>query len=247
VHSALPATPCIDEEFKKAAAILSRITLPPLLPLTVVTLGLAVIGWSLFDARLSDPPQNQAVTSVFVSDPEKPVSNREEPPQVTAPDEPVVLYPQRPELGDTLGTVSLPSLDLNWPVFEGTTEDQLSQGVGHFRESVLPGIRDNSVLSGHRTTVFGRLGELVEGDLILVQTTAGVFTYQVRQFQVVDRTNPDIIVPTPTAQLTLTTCYPFVSPIPTTQSFIVSADLIHSAWADHVTDADKDPPPYPEP
>jgi sortase A len=142
--------------------------------------------------------------------------------------ESAVLYPNTVRAGDYLGTISLPSLALTWPIFEGTSESELSQGVGHFVGSVMPGVQDNTVLSGHRTTVFGALGELAEGDLIFVATTAGHFTYQVRSFQIVPRTNTDVIVPTPGATLTLTTCHPFTSPVHTTDAFVVTADLIGS-------------------
>lgn len=140
--------------------------------------------------------------------------------------EPLILYPETPATGDKIGTITLPTLDQSWPVYQGTTEDQLSLGVGHYIGSVLPGVRDNSVLSGHRTTVFGRLGELEEGDLINVSTSAGDFTYRVREFRIVPRTSKDVIVSTPSAVLTLTTCYPFDSIVQTKDAFVVSADLI---------------------
>ena len=196
--------------------------------------GLAIIGWSLIGLRVSAPPQETPVVSPVevLQGSTPPLQEAEE------PDTPVVLYPVAPVEGEHLGTISLPSLDLHWPIFEGTSEEQLARGVGHFSESVLPGIRDNSVLSSHRTTVFRKLGDLVEGDLIVVETSAGIFTYEVRDFRVVDKTAKDVIVPTETAVLTLTTCFPFYSPIPTTQAFIVTADLVDSAWADHVTNPD---------
>jgi len=115
---------------------------------------------------------------------------------------------------------------LSWPIYEGTNERQLKKGVGHFRGSVLPGEIDNSVLSGHRSTVFNRLGELKAGDLILVKTRAGTFTYRVRGFSIVKRTDRTVIVPTETAVLTLTTCYPFNHIGVTTRAYIVSADLV---------------------
>lgn len=143
--------------------------------------------------------------------------------------QPVVFYQVQPKLNDKIGTITLPSLTLSWPIFEGTTETQLSKGVGHYVGSVLPGILDNSVLSGHRTTVFRRLGELAEGDLILVKTSEGTFTYEVRAFRIVDRDDKTVITPRQTAVLTLTTCYPFDSLGKTTDAFIVTADLIKSS------------------
>jgi sortase (surface protein transpeptidase) len=50
----------------------------------------------------------------------------------------------------------------------------------------------------------------------------------VREFRIVPRTSLDVIVPTTTAVLTITTCYPLYSLIKTTEAFIVSADLVAS-------------------
>jgi sortase A len=142
------------------------------------------------------------------------------------------MYPEMPAVGERVGTITLPSLDESWPIYQGTTRKQLSDGVGHFLDSVLPGVADNSVLSGNRTTVFARLGELVVGDLIHIQTSAGEFTYQVRELQVVPQSSHDVIVPTPTAVLTLTTAYPFTGWSIATDVFVVSADLVSSKLSD---------------
>jgi sortase A len=139
-----------------------------------------------------------------------------------------VHYANSYAIGDELGTITLPSLGLSWPIFQGTEEAQLEKGVGHYVGSVLPGLQDNSILSGHRTSVFNRIGELEINDLILVQTEPGIFTYQVRAFEIVDRDDQTVIGPTPGAVLTLTTCYPFNSLTRTTQAFIVEADLIRT-------------------
>ena len=63
---------------------------------------------------------------------------------------------------------------------------------------------------------------------LFVKTSAGVFTYRVRSFSVVKRTSRKVIVPTKTAVLTLTTCWPFNHIGKTTQAFIVRADLVAS-------------------
>jgi sortase A len=215
-----------------------RHTLRAPVALAVGFLGLGLIAWSLVDLRITSPTQDPAVTSTEGSTgPSLATPPQESPEEITA-DVPVVLYPEKLAEGDSVGTISLPTLDLHWPIFEGTTSEQLERGVGHFQGSVLPGIGDNSVLSGHRTTVFGRLGELEVGDLIVVQTSAGVFTYEVRAFRVVDKSSRDVIVPTQTAVLTLTTCYPFYTPLPTFHIFVVTSDLIHSDWSPDITSGD---------
>lgn len=200
-------------------------------PLVALAIGLGLIAWSVFWLYPSAPEPAEPVAptpSVSSPAPEDTPAEDEQAETDVAPEEPVVLYPVKPLKGEQIGTITLPSLDQSWPILEGTDEAQLAKGVGHFEQSVLPGIRDNSVLSGHRTSVFNELGELEAGDLIVVATDAGVFSYQVREFRIVDRSSRDVIVPTETAILTLTTCYPFNSLFRTSQAFIVTAELIES-------------------
>jgi len=188
----------------------------------MVAVGIAVFMWAFFGVRETTPPQVAPVPTSAV-----PTS-----PPVTASPQPIespiapVLYATRPKLGDRIGTITLPSLKLSWPIYEGTTDAQLAKGVGHYVQSVLPGETDNTVLSGHRTTVFNRLGELKIGEEILVKTKAGTFTYQVRKFRTVMRSSKTVIVPTETGVLTLTTCYPFNNIGTTTRAYVVIADLV---------------------
>lgn len=98
--------------------------------------------------------------------------------------------------------------------------------MGHFIQSVLPGEQDNSVLSGHRDTVFREIGDLLIGDLLIVETSAGIFTYEVTGTRIVDKDDQTVIVPTDHAVLTLTTCYPFRYVGPAPDRYIVSADLL---------------------
>jgi sortase A len=146
-------------------------------------------------------------------------------PEVTG--SPAPLYLAGYLEGQKIGTITLPTLKLSWPIYEGTEEAQLSKGVGHYLQSVLPGLSDNSVLAGHRSTVFNRLGELEIGDQIYIKTVAGTFIYEIKDFKVVKRTDKSVIVPTEDATLTLTTCYPFNHIGITTEAFIVTAKLVN--------------------
>ncbi|CAH0306569.1 hypothetical protein SRABI96_04806 [Peribacillus sp. Bi96] len=119
------------------------------------------------------------------------------------------LYPVRPKTGEEMGELYIPKLKATLPIFHGTNENELEKGVGHFAGSVLPGENDNSVLSGHRDTVFRKLGQVGEGDLLIVRTSAGEFTYKVNKVRIVDEDDRTVIVPKPRATLTVSTCYPF--------------------------------------
>ncbi|MFJ7993930.1 processed acidic surface protein [Peribacillus frigoritolerans] len=109
-----------------------------------------------------------------------------------------------------------------------TDEDELEKGVGHYAGSVLPGEKDNSVLSGHRDTIFRDLGEVGEGDLLIAKTEAGTFTYKVRKVRIVDAEDRTVIVPKPKATLTVTTCYPFSYIGSAPERYVLVADLLKS-------------------
>ncbi|WP_025950817.1 class D sortase [Geobacillus thermocatenulatus] len=137
------------------------------------------------------------------------------------------LYPKQPKIGEQIGELIIPKLNMSLAIYHGTDEDELEKGVGHYAGSVLPGEADNCVLSGHRDTVFRRLGEVGQGDLLIVRTSAGTFTYKVRKVRIVDADDRTVIVPKPKATLTLSTCYPFRYVGPAPQRYVLVANLIN--------------------
>lgn len=128
--------------------------------------------------------------------------------------------------GDYIGKITIPDLKQTLPIYQGTENAQLKMGIGHYEKSVLPGVADNSVLSGHRDSVFSQLGKLKVGQFVTVETVAGTFTYKISGFRIVGANDRTVIVPTKTAVLTLTTCYPFHYIGNAPKRFIVSADLV---------------------
>lgn len=116
----------------------------------------------------------------------------------------------KPKTGDAAGTLMIPRLDAELPIIEGTHEDELAQGVGHYKGTAYPLQNDQIVLSGHRDTVFRGMGELELGDLFIVKMPYGDFTYEIVETKIVDADDLTVIVPTaPDEVLTVTTCYPF--------------------------------------
>src|ERR1035437_3180375 len=139
--------------------------------------------------------------------------------------------------GDLIGTLTIAALQATLPIYQGTDDNSLKKGVGHFIGSALPGLQDkvlyqnNVVLSGHRDSVFEHIGSLKLGELLVVNTASGSFTYKIVKFRIVEANDLTVIVPTPTAVLTLTTCYPFIFFGNAPKRFIVSADLVSSISA----------------
>lgn len=140
----------------------------------------------------------------------------------------VVHYVEYPSVGDKIGTLSIPSLNQSWPIIEGTGDEELKNGVGHFSQSVLPGTNDNCVLSGHRDTIFSEIGKLKIKQKMIVQTPAGTFTYEISRIRIVDKDDKTVIVPTDHAVLTVTTCYPFHYIGSAPKRYILSADLVRN-------------------
>ena len=138
------------------------------------------------------------------------------------------LYPIYPVEGENIGTLTIPTLNRTLPIFQGTTTKELSKGAGHFIESALPGENNNSVISGHRDTAFRQLDKIKIDDLLIVETSAGIFTYKVTGTRIVEANDQTVIVYTDHAVLTLTTCYPFHYIGSAPKRYIVSADLIQN-------------------
>ena len=136
-----------------------------------------------------------------------------------------------PPIGSPVGTIQIPKINLAMTVVEGTDEAQLAMGPGHYPTTPLPGEAGNAAIAGHRTTYlhpFYSLDALVPGDLIFITTLQGTFLYRVLSSQVVLPTDVSVVDPTPTPQLTLTTCNPRYS---ASQRLVVHALLVASELA----------------
>jgi len=68
--------------------------------------------------------------------------------------------------------------------------------------------------------------ELEVGDRLIVQTSAGSFTYEISDIRIVDKDDRTVIVPTDHAVLTLSTCYPFNYVGSAPDRYIISADAV---------------------
>lgn len=135
-----------------------------------------------------------------------------------------------PEKGDQLGKLYIPKLKISIPIFHGTTNGELQNGVGHVIGTAFPGESNNTLLAGHRDTVFRHLDKLTEGDVLTVESGIGIFTYKVRKVRVVEEDDLTVVVPKRKATLTVSTCYPFTHIGPAKQRYVLVADLISSKF-----------------
>lgn len=112
-----------------------------------------------------------------------------------------------PSFGMQYAAIKIPSIDLDAPVFFGSSEDLLREGVCQYIGSVVIGEKGNVVLDAHCNTFFLNLGDVKVGDEITLTTSYGEFKYKMKESQLFKETDNSLISPTDDDRLTLYTCY----------------------------------------
>lgn len=98
-----------------------------------------------------------------------------------------------------MARLRIPALDISLPVYHGTAEDVLLQGVGHLQGTALPvgGEGTHAVMTGHRglpqAAMFTELDKLKVGEQIEIDVYGQVLVYQV--------TSTEVVLPEETAGL----------------------------------------------
>ena len=85
--------------------------------------------------------------------------------------------------GDATAIIRIPRFGSDYavPVFEGTSDEVLATGFGHFTGTAAPGAVGNYAVAAHRIThgePLRRMPDLEMGDEVIVQTRAETFTYR---------------------------------------------------------------------
>jgi sortase A len=139
--------------------------------------------------------------------------------------------PKAQDPREQMTRISIPSIDLDAIVVEGTNSRQLAIAPGHMVDTAAPGENGNSVITAHRDTFFRHIYELNKGDTILLRRGGKSFQYLVEKKFVVKPSDVSVLRPTNDARLTLVTCYPtyYVGPAP--ERLVVTAKLAGPADA----------------
>jgi sortase A len=109
--------------------------------------------------------------------------------------------------------IQIQAINVDAPVVQGDSWDQLKKGVGQHVGSADPGQVGNVVLSAHDDVfgeIFRNLDRLQPGDQVLLFTTQQQFVYIVTSSQIVAPTQVDLMNPTSAPTLTLISCYPYM-------------------------------------
>ena len=116
----------------------------------------------------------------------------------------------------TIGTLEIPSINVNLPIYHGTSESVLNVAVGHLSSSSLPvgGKNTRAVLTGHRglpsSKLFTRLDELKKGDLFYVKVGNKTLAYKVYKIETILPTEVEkLSVEDGKDEVSLVTCTPY--------------------------------------
>ena len=124
-----------------------------------------------------------------------------------------------------LGGIAIPSLDLNLPIFKGTSETALSAGAGTMKPDQKMG-EGNYALASHRTysedLLFAPLKNIKIGATIYLTDLEYVYTYKVVTKKYINPTDVDVIENHGTKrEVTLITCN-----LDGTQRLLVQGDFV---------------------
>ena len=115
-----------------------------------------------------------------------------------------------------MGSIEIPRIDVDLPIYHGTSEEVLSGGAGHQQGTSMPvgGENTHCVLTGHRglpgASLFTRLDELAEGDLFFLKVMGQILAYRVFDTEIVEPDNTDILSISPGRdECSLVTCTPY--------------------------------------
>ena len=122
------------------------------------------------------------------------------------------LDDETPEPVVPLGSITIPAIGIDRPMFEGIRLPTFDLGPGHWPGTAMPGQIGNVVVGGHRTEShadFGDLDLLKPGDeVVFTDTTAAGFTYVVESTEIVDPFAAVIVNQTRAYTATLFACHP---------------------------------------
>lgn len=198
-------------------------------------LVLAFVAFQLWGTGLHEAQAQNDLTAQFdallaarSSTAQSPSTTIPERPRSTLPPRPAPAADLAPQIGDPIGRLQIPKLQLDKIVVQGVPLVELDRAPGHYPQTPFPGQAGNAAIAGHRTTYgapFANIANLRPGDLIHIETLQGHFTYKMIWSKIVQ---PDAMWvldtdPDHPNTLTLTACHPRYD---LTQRYIVRAVLV---------------------
>lgn len=126
-------------------------------------------------------------------------------------------YAQMLELRSKIGTIEVPSIDVDLPIYAGTNEEILQKGAGHLEGTSLPigGESTHTVITAHSglpsARLFTDLEKVKLGDKFYVENIGGTLAYEVDHIDVIDPSDFSQLLVVPGKDYaTLLTCTPIM-------------------------------------
>ena len=127
----------------------------------------------------------------------------------------IMKYSKIFDIGEAIGYINVPKIDINLPIYHGTTKKILKDGVGHLESSSLPvgGKGTHAVLAGHtglaKGKIFDNIDKLEIGDSFYITVLDKKMEYKVDNKIIVEPNDIDAIKINPDKDyVTLVTCTP---------------------------------------
>jgi sortase A len=143
-------------------------------------------------------------------------------------------FEQEVQVGEGIGRLEIPSIDLNIVAVQGTDTASLQKGPGHYASGVVqpgpggtvqtmkrigdgtafPGQGKTIAIAGHRTTYlapFRHIDQIQPGDKVYLRMPYGNFTYVVEKHEIVSPEDVTVVENVGYERLVLTACHPLYS------------------------------------
>ncbi len=138
----------------------------------------------------------------------------------------VIAYQEAQRAGDAPEAVlRIPKLTLEVPVYGDTSDFNLDRGAGRIPGTARLDEAGNVGIAAHRDGFFRKLKDIELGMTIYLDYAGHTQSYHVTEISIVTPQEAEVLAPTPTAAVTLVTCYPFYFVGSAPQRFIVRGEL----------------------
>lgn len=134
-----------------------------------------------------------------------------------------------PTYGSKYATLKIPSINIELPIYYGSTYGILKSGIAHDESSYFPGEGGSVIMAGHNFKTFlANLPKAKVGDEITVETTYGNFTYEINDTKIVKETaTEEVPVQKEKEILMIYTCWPINNIGHASQRYVVYANLVN--------------------
>lgn len=126
-------------------------------------------------------------------------------------------YARMLEINEQIGHIQIPEIDVDIPIYAGTSEEVLQKGAGHLEGTSLPigGVDTHTVITAHSglptARLFTDLNKLKKGDKFYIHNLERTIAYEVDQIKTVLPSEfDDLLIVKGKDYATLLTCTPIM-------------------------------------